>query len=135
MTLVLQGLLLPHQVLRHSIKGVPSAARYSFIMFGKMFHLSFLGALKPALLAVLRPAGKLAAVHNGGGRLLWAVDFGPRPGGGYAGATAQLLPWRSSHDVQHAPEARQDVLLALTTATRRLHVRCQPRLEAIGHRG
>jgi hypothetical protein len=49
-------------------------------------------------------AGKLAAVHNGGGRVVWAVDFGRRPDGVHTVATAQLLPWRSSHDVQHAPE-------------------------------
>lgn len=49
-------------------------------------------------------AGKLAAVHNGGGRVVWAADFGRHPDGIHTKATAQLLPWRSSHDVQHAPE-------------------------------
>lgn len=49
-------------------------------------------------------AGKLAAVHNGGGRVVWAAEFGRHPDGIHTKATAQLLPWRSSHDVQHAPE-------------------------------
>ena len=43
-------------------------------------------------------------MHNGGGRMLWAVDFGRHPDGAHTKATAQLLPWRSSHDVQHPPE-------------------------------
>ena len=49
-------------------------------------------------------AGKLVAVHNGGGRVVWAADFGRHANGVHTKATAQLLPWRSSHDVQHAPE-------------------------------
>jgi hypothetical protein len=49
-------------------------------------------------------AGKLVAVHNGGGRVVWAADFGRHPDGIHTKATVQLLPWRSSHDVQHAPE-------------------------------
>ena len=54
--------------------------------------------------ATAADAGKLMAVHNGGGRVVWAADFGRHPDGVYTKSTAQLLPWRSSHDVQHAPE-------------------------------
>lgn len=35
---------------------------------------------------------------------MWAVHFGAAPG--LRPPAVQLLPWRSSHDVLHAPEAR-----------------------------
>lgn len=54
--------------------------------------------------ATAADVGKLVAVHNGGGRVVWAADFGRHSDSVHTKATAQLLPWRASHDVQHAPE-------------------------------
>ncbi|MEW5302534.1 MAG: hypothetical protein WDW36_005311 [Sanguina aurantia] len=42
--------------------------------------------------------GKLLALHNGDGRTLWAHNFGPDA------APKYLLPWRTFHDTQHAPQ-------------------------------
>jgi hypothetical protein len=44
---------------------------------------------------VLTARGKLLALHNGDGRLLWSLDFGPQA------APSKLALWRVPHDVQH----------------------------------
>ncbi|KAI3435883.1 hypothetical protein D9Q98_001941 [Chlorella vulgaris] len=44
---------------------------------------------------VLTAGGKVLALHNGDGRVLWSVDFGP------AAAPSKLAIWRVPHDVQH----------------------------------
>ena len=49
---------------------------------------------------VLTDGGLLAALHNGDGHVMWSHHYGPDA------APTLLLPWRSSHDVQHAPEVK-----------------------------
>ena len=49
---------------------------------------------------VLTERGTLAGLHNGDGHVVWSRSYG------LGAAPTHLLPWRSSHDVQHAPEAR-----------------------------
>ena len=51
-------------------------------------------------LVVLTSGGKVLALHNGDGRLLWSLDFGP------AAAPRKLALWRLPHDMQHDTEAR-----------------------------
>jgi hypothetical protein len=52
------------------------------------------------LILVLTSGGRLAALHNGDGRVLWARQYAP-------GAAPQLLlRWRTFHDLTHAPQAR-----------------------------
>ena len=60
----------------------------------------------------LTASGKVVALHNGDGRLLWSLDFGPRA------APSKLALWRVPHDVQHDIEARGRLLLVA--------VGCQP---------
>jgi len=48
---------------------------------------------------VATASGRVAALHNGDGRTLWAREFGR------AGAAKHLLPWASFHDLTHAPRA------------------------------
>jgi hypothetical protein len=48
---------------------------------------------------VLTSGGKVLALHNGDGRLLWSLDFGP------AAAPRKLALWRLPHDMQHDTEA------------------------------
>ncbi|KAG2493104.1 hypothetical protein HYH03_008767 [Edaphochlamys debaryana] len=50
------------------------------------------------LLLVRTSAGTVAAVHNGDGRKIWSRRYTPDT------APTHLLPWRSYHDIQHAPE-------------------------------
>lgn len=50
---------------------------------------------------MLTAGGKVLALHNGDGRVLWSVDFGP------AAAPSKLATWRVPHDVQHDIEARR----------------------------
>ena len=47
---------------------------------------------------VLTESGLLAALHNGDGHVMWSHSYGSRA------APTLLLPWRSFHDAQHAPE-------------------------------
>ena len=49
---------------------------------------------------VLTERGTLAGLHNGDGHVVWSRAYG------LGAAPTHLLPWRSSHNVQHAPEAR-----------------------------
>ena len=42
----------------------------------------------------------LAALHNGDGHVMWSQTHKS------SAVPTLLLPWRSSHDVQHAPEVR-----------------------------
>lgn len=63
------------------------------------------GPLPPAdgfrkQLVVLTAGGKVLALHNGDGRLLWSLDFGPAAG------LRKLALWRLPHDVQHEIEVR-----------------------------
>ncbi|KAL4426508.1 hypothetical protein ABPG77_008366 [Micractinium sp. CCAP 211/92] len=46
-------------------------------------------------LVVLTAGGKVLALHNGDGRPLWSLDFGPEAG------LRKLALWRVPHDVQH----------------------------------
>ena len=46
-------------------------------------------------IVVLTAGGKVLALHNGDGRLLWSLDFGP------AAALSRLALWRVPHEVQH----------------------------------
>lgn len=54
------------------------------------------------LLLALTSSGKLAALHSGDGHVVWERDYGsalsPAP------TPLLLLPWRSSHDVEHEPQ-------------------------------
>ncbi|GLI60547.1 hypothetical protein VaNZ11_002704 [Volvox africanus] len=50
------------------------------------------------LLLALTSTGRLAALHNGDGRLLWSRSF-PQDA-----MPTKLLPWRGYHDIQHSPE-------------------------------
>lgn len=43
----------------------------------------------------LTSSGKVVALHNGDGRLLWSLDFGRAAG------LRKLVLWRVPHDVQH----------------------------------
>ena len=51
-------------------------------------------------LVVLTSRGKVVALHNGDGRVLWAADFGRAAG------LRKLALWRLPHDVQHDIEVR-----------------------------
>ncbi len=53
---------------------------------------------------VLTDGGLLAAVHNGDGHVMWSHHYGSDA------APTLLVPWRSSHDVQHAPEVQAPLL-------------------------
>lgn len=57
-------------------------------------------------LVVLTAGGKVLALHNGDGRLLWSLDFGPAAG------LRKLALWRLPHDVQHEIE-----VVALATSS------------------
>ncbi|GFR39708.1 hypothetical protein Agub_g187 [Astrephomene gubernaculifera] len=50
------------------------------------------------LLLALTSTGKLSALHNGDGRVLWSRFFSPDS------TPTRLLPWRSYHDIQHPPQ-------------------------------
>lgn len=45
-------------------------------------------------------AGKLLALHNGDGRVLWSRNYPP------AQAPTKALTWRTFHDISHAPQVR-----------------------------
>ncbi len=49
-------------------------------------------------LVVLTASGKVLALHNGDGRLLWSLDFGR------GAALSRLGLWRVPHEVQHDVE-------------------------------
>lgn len=49
---------------------------------------------------MLTAGGKVLALHNGDGRPLWSLDFGPAAG------LRRLALWRVPHDVQHDIEVR-----------------------------
>lgn len=55
------------------------------------------------MLLVLTSSGSLAALHCGSGRILWSVHFGSATGRAIA-ASSQLLPWRSSHNLERSPQ-------------------------------
>ncbi|GIL85172.1 hypothetical protein Vretifemale_13572 [Volvox reticuliferus] len=50
------------------------------------------------LLLALTSTGRLAALHNGDGRLLWSRSFSQDS------MPTKLLLWRGYHDIQHSPE-------------------------------
>jgi hypothetical protein len=52
------------------------------------------------LIVSLAACGKLLALHNGDGHVVWSVNFGT------GDAPHDVLPWRTPHDVQHAAEVR-----------------------------
>ena len=52
------------------------------------------------LLVVLTGAGKLAALHSGNGHVVWERDYGSDS----RSPASLLLPWRTSHDVEHEPQ-------------------------------
>lgn len=55
-------------------------------------------------LVVLTSRGKVLALHNGDGRVLWSLDFGPGEGTAKLAAPSKLALWRVPHDVQHDVE-------------------------------
>jgi len=67
-----------------------------FLVAGKMFLIAskiFLIASKMPLIA-----GKLFGLHSGDGHVMWSLTYPPSQ------APQHIFPWRSSHDIQRAPE-------------------------------
>jgi hypothetical protein len=50
------------------------------------------------MIVVATQAGRVFALHNGDGRVLWSLNYGP------GAAPSELHLWRSFHDVTHAPQ-------------------------------
>lgn len=64
----------------------------------------------------LTSSGKVVALHNGDGRLLWSLDFGRDAG------VRKLVLWRVPHDVQHDIQVGPAKLVAvLAYGCRLLH--------------
>ncbi|DBB10485.1 TPA: hypothetical protein ACH3X3_002026 [Trebouxia sp. C0006] len=50
------------------------------------------------LLVLLSRSGKLFGLHSGDGHVMWSLTYPPSQ------APQHIFPWRSSHDIQRAPE-------------------------------
>lgn len=81
--------------------GGPCPRLYTFAII-RLFELRIVHSLVSSVhtFAHRLGAGKLLALHNGDGRVLWSRNYPA------AEAPIKALTWRTFHDISHAPQVR-----------------------------